>query len=552
MKNIRQLLCILVMTLLTSAAAFAEIDTVYLTAGTWLYENSSLEFQADGSGTFVNKSGKSFAMNWSQSDGQICVEYQFYGNRKLTLTAIETDGKWTLTSEDGENYSIGGTAAQKEDNAYPLEFGEEIDLGFAKITFSRVQLMREMHASGNGTYVTAPKDSRYFALVGTITNRSTGSLEVGNLLGEISLDGYIYAASTKADHNNQLTTSVTPMTTSNYYVFAAIPDTLTKTAASGQIKLAFNDNFQEKPSDFDHADFVFKFTFDNETIAQAWLPPEKEMVYFSECPALPMPSSYSEVEEVSNFVMVSDDIKYTYKKQLVYDDKEDLFEVYHEGLRKSGYALKDAGESFQVYVGTTKIAEVKSASFGWIDVTISKGLSAFSKRPTPGTTASVPEASNSVLKLGTTITPANVKLTLADTGIADILYSCIKPGNGRYYYYEPEDGERFFYLHGVFNNVGGKPLDIRHIYAEIIFDDKYHYEASSVGVKVNATDFINTVSAQSSCDYYVFASVPTSVLNKYKTCTIKLGFTDDFGFQYVKNDLPDFTHCDTVYELKVR
>lgn len=101
-------------------------------------------------------------------------------------------------------------------------------------------------------------------------------------------------------------------------------------------------------------------------------------------------------------------------------------------------------------------------------------------------------------------------------------------------------------------NVGGKPLDIRNIYAEIIFDDKYHYEASSVGVKVNATDFINTVSAQSSCDYYVFASVPTSVLNKYKTCTIKLGFTDDFGFQYVKNDLPDFTHCDTVYELKVK
>lgn len=45
MKNIRQLLCILVMTLLMSAAAFAEIDTVYLTAGTWLYKIHHLNFR---------------------------------------------------------------------------------------------------------------------------------------------------------------------------------------------------------------------------------------------------------------------------------------------------------------------------------------------------------------------------------------------------------------------------------------------------------------------------------------------------------------------------
>lgn len=550
-RSLQQFLSFLMILLLLPVYALAQSATDQLTSSKWTCEDASIEFNADGSGVFVNHSGKSFDMAWTAQDNQVRFEYQFYGKRSETLTLAQAGGNWTLNDDDGNVFSQNGSAPVVQSNAYTAAFGEELDLGFAKVTFHRVQLMKQLHGSGqNSTYTTAANNSHYFALVGTITNTSSRTLNVSQVFGEIKLNQYIYGVTAEADHNGQLEDSISPMSTGAFYIYSTIPDTLTKIASTGEVKLAFNFDFAGTPSSFDQADFLFQYSLSSQDIANAWLPPARDMAYFKECPALPMPSSFADVSEVSNFIM-SDHVRYTYKKLLIYDDEENLLQLYKDGLRSNGYAIKGSDTEFQVYSGTKKIADVSSGSFGWIQIEIPNGLSGYSSRPKQGTTATVPVETTPRVSIGGTIRLPNAKLTLEKYGTASKLYSCITPGNGRYYMYEPDAGTQFFYLHGSFNNTGGIPLDIRHVYAELIFDDTYHYDADCCGVKENASNFINTVTAQTSCKFYIFASVPPSVLNSYKTCVIKLGFTDEFAITVSSNGLPAFNHCDDVYEIKV-
>lgn len=457
--------------MLTPVFAFAQGEADPLTSGTWMWENASIDFKPDGTGVFVNNSGKTFDMAWTAQGNEVSFEYQFYGKRSETLVLAQAGGGWTLTDDDGNVYSQNGSAAEEESNAYTVAFGEELDLGFVKITFHRVQLMMQLHGSGpNSPYTIAADNSHYFALVGTLTNTSSRTLNVSDVFGEIMLDQYIYSTKAEVDHNGRLEDSISPMSSGAYYIYSTVPDTLTKIASSGEVKLAFNFDFAGTPSSFDRADFVFQVALNDQDIANAWKQPEREMAYFSECPALPMPSCFADVSEVSMFTR-KDNVRYSFKKLHIYDEEENLL--------------------------------------------------------------------------------PNANMTLEKYGTATALYSCITPGSGRYYMYEPDAGTRFFYLHGSFNNTGGVPLDIRHVYAELIFDDTYHYDAACCGVRTGASNFINAVAAQTSCKFYVFASVPPSVLNSYKTCVIKLGFTDGFEITVNSNGLPAFSYCDDVYEVKV-
>lgn len=538
--------------MLTPVFAFAQGEADPLTSGTWMWENASIDFKPDGTGVFVNNSGKTFDMAWTAQGNEVSFEYQFYGKRSETLVLAQAGGGWTLTDDDGNVYSQNGSAAEEESNAYTVAFGEELDLGFAKITFHRVQLMMQLHGSGsNSPYTIAADNSHYFALVGTLTNTSSRTLNVSDVFGEIMLDQYIYSTKAEVDHNGRLEDSISPMSSGAYYIYSTVPDTLTKIASSGEVKLAFNFDFAGTPSSFDRADFVFQVALNDQDIANAWKQPEREMAYFSECPALPMPSCFADVSEVSMFTR-KDNVRYSFKKLHIYDEEENLLQLYRDGLKDHGYAIKGSGTEFEVYSGTKKIADVSGGNFGWVEIEIPNGLTRFTTRPQRGTTAAVvAEKGIPRVSMGGTIRLPNANMTLEKYGTATALYSCITPGSGRYYMYEPDAGTRFFYLHGSFNNTGGVPLDIRHVYAELIFDDTYHYDAACCGVRTGASNFINAVAAQTSCKFYVFASVPPSVLNSYKTCVIKLGFTDGFEITVNSNGLPAFSYCDDVYEVKV-
>lgn len=195
----------LLILLLTPVFVSAQSATDQLISAKWTYENASIEFKADRSGVFVNNSGKVFDMIWSAQGDQIQFEYQFYGKRSELLTLAQSGEQWTLTDDDGNVYSQSGSAAAEKNNAYTAAFGEELDLGFAKITFQRVQLMKQMHGSGpNSPYTIAADNSRYFALVGTITNTSSRTLNVSQVFAEIKLDQYIYGAEAEVDHNGRL------------------------------------------------------------------------------------------------------------------------------------------------------------------------------------------------------------------------------------------------------------------------------------------------------------------------------------------------------------
>lgn len=537
--------------LLMPVLTFAQGESDQLTSGTWMWENASIEFRPDGTGVFVNNSGKTFDMAWTAQGNEVSFDYQFYGKRSEKLVLAQSGGGWTLTDDDGNVYSQEGSAAEEESSAYTVAFGEELDLGFAKITFHRVQLMIQLHGSGpNSPYTIAADNSHYFALVGTLTNTSSRTLSVSDVFGEIMLDQYIYSTKAEVDHNGRLEDSISPMSSGTYYIYSTVPDTLTKIASSGEVKLAFNFDFAGTPPSFDQADFVFRVMLNDQDIANAWKQPEREMAYFSECPALPMPSSFADVSEVSKFTRTNN-VRYSFKKLHIYDEEENLLQLYRDGLKRYGYAVKGSGNEFEVYSGTKKIADVSGGSFGWVEIEIPNGLTRFTTRPQQGTAAVVEEKTTPRVSIGGTIRLPNAKMTLEKYGTATALYSCITPSNGRYYMYEPDAGTKFFYLHGSFSNTGGIPLDIRHVYAELIFDDTYHYDAACCGVRTGASDFINTVAAQTSCKFYVFASVPPSVLNSYKTCVIKLGFTDGFEITVNTNGLPAFNHCDDVYEVKV-
>ncbi len=537
------------------ALVHAESVSSMLEATSWECGEASITFTSGGSGTYVNNNDKTFEMTWTLDGDIVSFEYSFYGKRTETFTVVEKEGSFQLINDKtNETFVPTGSAVPMELSAYPVELNEEVDLGFIKFHLSSAELAKGYNAPKGGRFLDAKKDSTYYLVTGKIQNTSKETIDVGNMLCEMNLDGYIYSAEILVLYNESLSSTLDPFCEGTLILAGAIPNALLEKTHSCQVTLSTAENLSKKPSSTESADFSFLFSFQDDSVQDRDL--NREKVWCKESPALLMPESFVDLSSAgASSSSVNGKLSrcsYTYRPEFDVDDIQTLTETYYSALKEAGYSVSGSKTNFSVSYGGRKLAQVSIDTFDYLNLEIIPGNETYKTRPQEGVPAPV-VTEVPMQRIGNTIKTDKLQLSLEKTGTASILYSSIQEKNGIYHYYEPEQGEQFYYLFGSFTNNAGLPLDMRHIYAEFIIDDTQHYPGDSIGVHSGASDFIIDLNSGNTCNYYIFASIPKNVLSKAKSIVIKIGFTSDFGLQYSDvNGLPLFTHCEDVFEIKAK
>ena len=568
MKRILSLFLLLAMTLNlgiscaapSSSATAAPEPTpapAALAGTSWACGDASITFAGDGTGIYVNDSGKTFDMTWSQTDTSVSFDYSFYGNRTESFTIQEDGGAMQLVSEKTGNIftsdGTSGTSSAPESSSYTMQPGEEIDLGFVSFSLTSAQLARGFRSEKGGRLLDASRDSTYWAVTGSIQNTGRESINLSNLFCQMSLDGYTYSGEALAEYNGSLTDTLDPLAKGKLILAAAIPNTLLEQTRDCRLTLAMADGLGRRLSGADSADFAFVIDWPGNQVEDAGA--SREKVWCAESPALLMPESTTDLRSsgASKTLMNGklNSCSYSYYPVYDIDDVPSLTEAYYNALKAAGYSVSGSKTSFTVSSGGRRLAQASVDSLGYLSLSIMPGNENYRTRPTAGTPQ--PEVTEApMLKMGKTIKTDMLQMSLEKSGTASILYSSIQKTNGIYHYYEPDSGEQFYYIYGKFTNKSSMPLDMRHIYAEFIIDGS-HYPGDSIGVRSGASDFVIDLNSGNSCNYYIFASIPRNVLSKAKSIVVKVGFTPDFGSKHIStNNLPLFDRCTDVFEIQAK
>lgn len=114
-----------------------------------------------------------------------------------------------------------------------------------------------------------------------------------------------------------------------------------------------------------------------------------------------------------------------------------------------------------------------------------------------------------------------------------------------------EENSDYMYLSGSFKLTGADPIDIRYIYVEFVFDDTYTYPGDVVASN-GGKKFVNDINPLENVTYYLYASVPNELLDTYKSCTVYIGFTQNFAptFRDTQGKY-EFENCDDLYQVLI-
>ena len=568
-KNMRITTCCVIMLVLlcTLLPAGAEETSVPVTGGTWFAANGSqLTFSADGTGTFINENEKRFDITWTIQNQQIVFEYNFYRIRTVTLS-VSDDGTKLVNISDATEFSRDAAANDAAAIGYELKKGEEIDLGFLKMTLTEIMLLDSVKPSNAGMLLDPKEGYKYLCLAGPVSNTASEELNFKNIKGTFSVGRYQLKAEVRVLTGELTGYTMQPLTTGVVYFACELPAATANEFVEASLLLGMNDNLKSQVQNVENADFVFRLPINESLIKEAKVNAVtrfkalrallRTREYFKESPALIKPTAFADVKET----FFNDNHKdyVTYKFTCTADDvsQEDTFIAYRKALQAEGYGIREKNETFEVYVGKRKLAKVATNTFNWIEVDLFKGNSNFTERPSASnqtTQEDMMDPTDPVVKIGGTIKLTDATLKVSSAGNADKLYSCIKTNTAkRWRYYYADKGETLAFLYCTIKNTGSAPLDVRNIYAELILDGDKHYKLDSAGVKNGKQDFITTLNPGSEIGLYIFGGVDKKVWDKYKSCEFRLGFTD--GFQYIhinQSNLPDFDKCDQTFMVKVK
>lgn len=555
---------LLVLLLLPAAVLGEEAQTPeqILLSGGWkgmAADSSIYRFYPGGTGSMEFSAGGGLDTTWRLDGNQLTVEYEFYGKHAFTYALEQKDGYNVLNYDNGNGYFFRESDLEKvlaeghgQLETYPIQFNETLTLGFADITFQAPQIT-SIISSANGTFIPAAEGTQYFCIVGRITNRSSRALPVSNMSVEFTFDdNYTFTGGTPMDQAGSLSTELPPVSDGILYLYAQIPDTLVKSFKTCSAVISLNDHLATKPMMLKDGNFIFGLAMDENLCALAKKGPARETAYFDECPVLPVPTSYMDVYQSGSNVSSTNEkttrIVYRYSVRGNSLTIENALATYIEELAALGFTVNND----TVFAGKTQLATL-TLSGTTLEINIKPGNEKLKTLPTSASEKEI-EEENAVKKLalGDTLKLHSAEMTLEKYGSAKEIYSSITKSGGGYSYYYSHSGNPYFYLFGSFTNKSGKPVDIRNIYAEFIFDGEYSYRADVDGVRKGAEVFIHDVSSQSSVNYYVYGEVPAQVINSFKTCTVRLGFTDDYGIKFVTSGgLNLFDHCDDVFEIEI-
>lgn len=147
------------------------------------------------------------------------------------------------------------------------------------------------------------------------------------------------------------------------------------------------------------------------------------------------------------------------------------------------------------------------------------------------------------INIGDTITLDFVEITIDSTGVADtILPSRV------YSYISDIENEQYFYVKGTIKNLSGETYNVSDIFAQMIFDGKYNYNARLDACAYSNDFFGENVKPLGTVEFYINASIPDELIDTYTNCSIIFGFPTEFSeIGYVTED-----DCDYLFKINVK
>lgn len=466
------------------------------------------------------------------------------------------DSTRNLQQPQGSEPAAAPAAQEGADASDLVSLGQEIDMGFAAVSFSSAVLTFTVGGDGFGS--SAQNGMRFFSLTGTIRNTGGSPLPVGNVKAEMVFNGtYTYTASATILNSKSYPVSLAPLAQAEYWIYAEIPDSLLELLSDCEVRFSLNDSFASVPDSAENGDYAYRVPLDEDTCSAALEGTGKTLECFDECPALPTPVNDFPVYRTS-FSSSSHNGKVSsieYGFSVIPGRSDDLKEIYGAYIAKleaAGFTIQnDTGSGCDIYSNGTKLASLSADNTG-LRFKIEPGSESITadSSENPDQSAAAP-STDAVVHMGDTIETDYLSLTLEKYDSGDEIRS--GTGNyGMYSYRTSDNGDPYFYLYGTFKNLGGTPVDIRNIYVQFCFDGKYNYKGSVDGVSGDCDSFINDVSPLSSVNYYMYTAVPRELIDSFSTCTVRIGFTENFDYKVVDvNDLPKFEQCDHVFCLEI-
>lgn len=443
---------------------------------------------------------------------------------------------------------------QDADNCTSLD--QEIDLGFAKMLFSSAELTYSV--GGDGFFSTAHDGMRFFSIAGTLENTGGSDLPVSNINAEMIFNGeYTYPAKATVINSKKVPVSVSPLVKAEYWIYAEIPETLLDMLSTCEVRFSLNNNFASYPESAEKGDYAYKIKLDEEICKSALDGSKTASEFFEECPILPTPTNYAPVRKTTSSSSSHNgkvsSIKYGFSVMLGRNDSlNDIMDTYITELENAGFEVQNnSGSACDIYSNGIKLASVSlSGNNMQFDIVPGNENVPAPSANNASQTPAEPMAEK-VFKIGDTIETDYAVLTLDECGSN----SEIRSGSsqyGTYRYYSSENGDPYFYIYGTFKNIGGVPVDIRNVYVQFCFDEKYNYKGDTDGVSSESSDFINDVSPLSTVNCYIYTAVPQELIDSYEKCEVRIGFTEDFDYKVIDvNDLPKFENCDDIFTVEI-
>lgn len=389
MRKMLSFLLALVMglSLLTTAHAAQDVAAV-LTAEPWKNAvGSTLNFKPDGTGSLVGPAGNVTNITYKVSGSSITYSFKYWGDLSLDTVVVmgeEKDIPYLVVGSAGSLTSAAWYPESKIDTvrqmaqdkleAYGIPFGEEIDLGFLKLTLTHMQNTGRI-TGGKSSYMASDGET-FVVLFGAIENTGNRELNLGNIRCELTLDnGVTYSAGGSSIYQQDLEEKLPPMGKGEFFARFAVPVDVAKAFKTGKVLLSMVEGLTSNVSFAGFGDFVFELQIDEAMAAASQAEIAREKVYFEESPALPTPESYADCFRSSSNVSSSNGkvtkIRYSFKGYGAVS-LTDIFNAYKNGLQKDGYAISSGAKSFTVSMNGKKLAEVTLATSS-IDFNIMTG-----------------------------------------------------------------------------------------------------------------------------------------------------------------------------------
>ena len=546
--------------------------TNQLTADTWTSESGeAIAFQADGTAVLTMPDSDPITGTYTREGDTITFSYQLYGQRTLVLTLEEKNGAYQLKGEHMTYYSAAALAMLKAEkkansNAYALKWGEKIKLGFVTMTLDTAQVFRSLSGtSGVGMIEPAKDGTRYFALVGTLKNSSGASMNRKAVAVTMIFDERdTYAGKIYVDYNGSLVSELPASGEGTLYMYAALPEQVAAQFKTVSVVFGFDERFSSNPSSPDGCAYQFALEVDETLAEQSRQEPPKEKTFYEDSPSLPVPTSYADVKQSTyNKSTVNKkvkSIKYTYRKTYDSDSGEQVFGKYINGLKADGYTVTKSKGVYTIKNGKKILATV-SYDNSKMTVEVEPGnekLKTLPKATAPannsGAAFSFGNAKEEkTYKLGDTLKTDYASLKLSEQGSGNKVYSYVgqKKKPNKWYYYEADSGNSLIYVLGNFKNQQNNEVDVRRIYVEMTIDGN-HYTCRQQAIRKDRTSFFDVVESQGSYPILIWAEVPSSIAKSFKSCTLTVGFDENYGLHYTRNGRLDFDMCDQVFAVKIK